>query len=47
VPADLVVDAMGRNTTVDKMLAGIGAHRPEEQSEDLGSSTSARCGRGR
>jgi 2-polyprenyl-6-methoxyphenol hydroxylase-like FAD-dependent oxidoreductase len=36
VPADLVVDAMGRNTTIDRMLAGIGAHSPEEQSEDLG-----------
>ncbi|WP_433288033.1 FAD-dependent oxidoreductase [Pseudonocardia sp. CA-142604] len=36
VPADLVVDAMGRNTTIDRMLAGIGAQRPEEQSEDLG-----------
>jgi 2-polyprenyl-6-methoxyphenol hydroxylase-like FAD-dependent oxidoreductase len=36
VPADLVVDAMGRNTTVDRMLDAIGARRPEEQSEDLG-----------
>jgi 2-polyprenyl-6-methoxyphenol hydroxylase-like FAD-dependent oxidoreductase len=36
VPADLVVDAMGRSTTVDRMLDAIGARRPEERSEDLG-----------
>jgi 2-polyprenyl-6-methoxyphenol hydroxylase-like FAD-dependent oxidoreductase len=36
VTADLVVDAMGRNTSIDRMLDAIGARRPDEQSEDLG-----------
>ncbi|WP_433288043.1 FAD-dependent oxidoreductase [Pseudonocardia sp. CA-142604] len=34
--ADLVVDAMGRNTSVDRMLGAIGARRPDEQAEELG-----------
>ncbi|WP_433274895.1 FAD-dependent oxidoreductase [Pseudonocardia xinjiangensis] len=34
--ADLVVDAMGRNTTLDRMLDAIGATGPEVQAEDLG-----------
>ena len=34
--ADLVVDAMGRHTSIDRMLEAMGAPRPREQSEDLG-----------
>jgi 2-polyprenyl-6-methoxyphenol hydroxylase-like FAD-dependent oxidoreductase len=34
--ADLVVDAMGRTTSLDRMLDAIGARRPDEQAEELG-----------
>ena len=34
--ADLVVDAMGRNPSLDRMLDAIGARRPDDQEEDLG-----------
>ena len=34
--ADLVVDAMGRNTSLDRMLDAIGARRPDDQEEDHG-----------
>jgi 2-polyprenyl-6-methoxyphenol hydroxylase-like FAD-dependent oxidoreductase len=37
VSADLVVDAMGRNSPLTGMLAGIGAEPPVEQRDDLGS----------
>jgi 2-polyprenyl-6-methoxyphenol hydroxylase-like FAD-dependent oxidoreductase len=36
IPADLVVDAMGRRTPTDRMLEAAGAHRPDEQHDDLG-----------
>jgi flavin-dependent dehydrogenase len=36
VAADLVVDAMGRNTSIDRMLDAVGARRLDEESEDLG-----------
>lgn len=36
VPADLVIDAMGRRTPIVRMLAAIGARSPDEQREDLG-----------
>jgi 2-polyprenyl-6-methoxyphenol hydroxylase-like FAD-dependent oxidoreductase len=36
IPADLVVDAMGRRTPTDRMLEATGARRPDEQREDLG-----------
>ena len=34
--ADLVVDAMGRSTSLDRMLDAIGARRPDEQAEEFG-----------
>ena len=36
IPADLVVDAMGRRTPTNRMLEAAGAHRPDEQRDDLG-----------
>lgn len=36
VPADLVVDAMGRHSPLPKLLAAIGARRPAEEREPLG-----------
>jgi 2-polyprenyl-6-methoxyphenol hydroxylase-like FAD-dependent oxidoreductase len=34
--ADLVVDAMGRSTSLDRMLDAIGARRPDDQAEEFG-----------
>jgi 2-polyprenyl-6-methoxyphenol hydroxylase-like FAD-dependent oxidoreductase len=36
MPADLVVDAMGRRSTVPAWLTAIGARPPEEEAEDSG-----------
>jgi pimeloyl-ACP methyl ester carboxylesterase/2-polyprenyl-6-methoxyphenol hydroxylase-like FAD-dependent oxidoreductase len=36
IPADLVVDASGRRTSVPAMLAAIGARRPYEEREEAG-----------
>jgi 2-polyprenyl-6-methoxyphenol hydroxylase-like FAD-dependent oxidoreductase len=34
--ADLVVDAMGRTTSLDRMLDAIGARKPDDQTEEFG-----------
>ena len=36
LPADLVVDAMGRRSAMPAWLSGIGAQPPEEEAEDSG-----------